>query len=217
MDDLGFGGGGDEPYAMALRSDGRLTMQSDDQPEDRTEYDVARWRAAADAVDLSLFADVDGPVIDLGCGPGRMLVAARSIGVPALGVDLSAAAVRIARRSGAPVVHGSLFDTLPDEGRWDTAFLLDGNIGIGGDPETLLRRAAAIVREGGSVIVETSTDADADRRFLATVTDDGGRVSARFPWAVVGSRALVAAAGDTGLELHTCWTTADRTFCRLLG
>ena len=217
MDELGFGGGGDEPYAMALRSDGRLVMRSDDQPEDRTEYDVARWRAAADAVDLSLFADVDGPVIDLGCGPGRMLVAARSIGVPALGVDLSRAAVRIARRSGADVVLGSLFDTVPDEGRWDTAFLIDGNIGIGGDPVALLRRAGEIVREGGSVIVEASTDDDADRRFLATVTDDGGRVSARFPWAVVGRRALVVAAQDAGLELHSCWTAGGRTFCRLRG
>ncbi len=59
-----------------------------------------RWSAAADRVDRSLLEGADGPVIDIGCGPGRMLVAARALGIPSLGVDVSAEAVAIARRSG---------------------------------------------------------------------------------------------------------------------
>ena len=55
--------------------------------------DVGRWSAAADRVDRSLLEGADGPVIDIGCGPGRMLVAARALGIPSLGVDVSGEAV----------------------------------------------------------------------------------------------------------------------------
>jgi SAM-dependent methyltransferase len=211
-DESGFGAGGDEPYARALGSDGRLELHADDRPDEVREYDVARWSAAADRVDLSLFRDVDGPVIDLGCGPGRMLVAARDLGLPALGIDLSPAAVEIAGRSGVPVLRGSVFDPVPQEGHWDTALLIDGNIGIGGDPVALLSRARAIVRSGGSVIVEASADDDVDRRFDATITDESGRVSAHFPWAELGRVAIAAAADRAGLHLRATWTEDARTF-----
>ncbi|MCL9666507.1 class I SAM-dependent methyltransferase [Curtobacterium albidum] len=59
----------------------------------------------------------DGPVIDIGCGPGRILVAAQALGIPALGVDVSVEAVAIARRSGGTAVQGSAFDPIPDGGR----------------------------------------------------------------------------------------------------
>ena len=39
-----------------------------------------------------------------------------------------------------------VFDPLPGEGRWETALLADGNIGIGGDPVALLRRLRAADR-----------------------------------------------------------------------
>ncbi|WP_316316131.1 methyltransferase domain-containing protein, partial [Clavibacter michiganensis] len=124
----------------------------------------------------SLLEGADGPVIDVGCGPGRMLVAARALGIPSLGVDVSAEAVAIARRSGGTAVQGSVFDTIPDEGRWDTALVIDGNIGIGGDPVALLARCGEIVRDGGRVVVETHVDRSADRAFTAHVVDvDGNR------------------------------------------
>jgi SAM-dependent methyltransferase len=213
-DDIGFGRGGDEPYAKALEHDGRLVMRAADRPDDVQEYDVARWSAAADATDMSLFRDVDGPIIDLGCGPGRMLIAARELGVPALGVDLSDAAVHIARRSGADVLLGSVFDAVPNEGGWDTAFLIDGNIGIGGDPQRLLERARDIVRKGGSIVVETNLDPDADRVFVATVTDADGGLSARFPWAAIGRAGLLRYARSAKLTLRGSWTDDGRTFCR---
>ena len=40
------------------------------------------------------------------------------------------------------------------EGRWDTVLLADGNIGIGGDPLALLRRAAELLHPGGRVVVD---------------------------------------------------------------
>ena len=45
-----------------------------------------------------------GPTIDLGCGPGRLVTHLIQRGIPALGVDQSETAVRLARRSGAPVL-----------------------------------------------------------------------------------------------------------------
>ena len=41
-----------------------------------------------------------GPTLDIGCGPGRLVAALTALRVPALGVDVSAEAVRQARRRG---------------------------------------------------------------------------------------------------------------------
>jgi SAM-dependent methyltransferase len=211
-----FGTGGDEPYARALRTDGRLRLTDLGRPDADVTMDVGRWNAAADRVDRSLLEDVDGPVIDIGCGPGRMLVAAMALGIPALGVDVSAEAVAIATRSGGRAVQGSVFDTVPDEGRWDTALVLDGNIGIGGDPVALLARCRDIVRVGGRVVVETHTDRTADRTYLARVVDTDGHASAEFPWAEVGLDAVRRHAADVGLVARSSWTAAGRSFCELV-
>ena len=52
-------------------------------------------------------------------------------GVPALGVDQSATAVALARRSGAPALRRDVFDPLPGTGRWHDVLLADGNVGLG--------------------------------------------------------------------------------------
>src|SRR5205823_333854 len=79
-----------------------------------------------------------GPVLDVGCGPGRHVLALARRGVLAVGVDVTPAAVRYARARGAPVFRGSVFAAVPGVGHWRTALLLDGNIGIGGRPVVLL-------------------------------------------------------------------------------
>ena len=58
------------------------------------------------------------------------------------------------RRSGRPATRGvaallrDVFDPVPGEGRWETALLADGNIGIGGDPVALLERVRHAGRPG---------------------------------------------------------------------
>ncbi|MFD9403362.1 class I SAM-dependent DNA methyltransferase [Streptomyces sp. NPDC060011] len=52
---------------------------------------------------LALFADLvhaagDGPVVDVGCGPGHVTAHLRDLGVDAFGIDLSSAMVDVARR-----------------------------------------------------------------------------------------------------------------------
>jgi len=211
-----FGTGGGEPYARALRTDGQLRLTDASRPHEPVTLDVGRWSAAADRVDRSLLDGADGPVIDIGCGPGRMLVAARALGIPALGVDVSPEAVAIARGAGGTAVQGSVFDPVPDEGHWDTALVIDGNIGIGGDPVALLRRCRGIVRVGGRVVVETATDPTADRSYTALVIDADGNESAGFPWAEVGLDALQDHAAAAGLAPRQSWSAAGRSFCELI-
>ena len=59
--------------------------------------DIAGWSSRADPVELRRLAAVRGPVLDIGCGPGRLLVALGERGIPALGVDASPVAARCRR------------------------------------------------------------------------------------------------------------------------
>ena len=77
----------------------------------------------------------------------------------ALGVDVVEEAVHLTRRRGAPAVVADVFEAVPEEGRWGTALLADGNVGISGDPTHLLRRVRELLRPEGRVVVEVSADA----------------------------------------------------------
>jgi SAM-dependent methyltransferase len=112
-----------------------------------------RWLGPVDDADALVLDQAEAPVIDLGCGPGRHAAALRAARIGALGVDLSPVAISIARRRGAAVVLADLFTAVPHAGRWRTALLLDGNIGIGGAPEVLLRRARELLSPGGAALV----------------------------------------------------------------
>jgi hypothetical protein len=63
--------------------------------------------------------------------------------------------VRQARRRGATAIHGDVFQPLPGEGLWRHILLADGNIGIGGDPDTLLARTRQLLAPGGTALIET--------------------------------------------------------------
>lgn len=209
-----FGSGGSEPYAHALRREGQLTLVRE-QGHTGNEYDLRRWMAAADDVDRAILAGEAGPILDIGCGPGRMVAAAIDLGFVALGVDVSRAAVKVARRAGLPVLPRSVFERLPREGHWKTALLIDGNIGIGGDPAALLERSGELLARRGAVLVETQPDDMIDDAFTARVVDEDGRTSSTFPWAEVGAVALEKHADAAGLVLDQIWRVDGRVFCRL--
>lgn len=224
-----FGAGGAEPYAHALRREGRLTLVRSDaggessgsHGEGSTEpssddYDLGRWMAAADDVDRALLAAERGPVLDIGCGPGRMVEAGIALGLVALGIDVSPAAVAVARNAGLPVLRRTVFERLPRERHWGTALLLDGNIGIGGDPVRLLNRCRELLSATGAVIVEASPRDEADSVFSAHVVDDHGRASSDFPWAEVGADAMARHAASAGLRVDQEWRIDGRVFARLI-
>ena len=105
-----------------------------------------------------------GPVLDIGCGVGRHLVALQRRGVGATGVEISSRAAQIARARGGEVIEGSIFE-VPERASWGTALLLDGNIGIGGDPERLLTRVAGLLCPGGGALVELDPPRSQTRRL----------------------------------------------------
>lgn len=170
--------------------------------------DVAKYAAEPDATDIALLDRCTGPTLDIGCGPGRLAAELARRGVPSLGVDVTPVALLIARAAGATALRRSVFDRLPGEGRWPHALLVDGNIGIGGDPAALLDRVKALLLPcGGELLVETATDERDDRHSLRF-----GEHGAPVPWASVGATALRALAEPLGYRTTTTWTSADRAF-----
>jgi SAM-dependent methyltransferase len=179
-----------------------------------TPLDVTQWSARADAVERRQLESVDGPVLDIGCGPGRLVVALAERGVPALGVDASPAAVGQAHERRASALVRSVFDAVPGAGRWRTALLFDGNIGIGGDPSRLLRRVAELLGPEGTALVETGPPDQDLGRFPARV-ERGQEATPWFPWAHVGSAALASIADSCGFDPVATDQDAGRWFVRL--
>ena len=177
--------------------------------------DLGRWHDPATSEEQDVLAGVGGPVIDLGCGPGRLVVSLASRRVPALGIDSSPAAVALARERGATVLQRDLFGPLPGEGRWATALLFDGNVGIGGDPTRLLSRCRQLTGGRGRMVVEVGPPGTGWRRLSAWFERDDQR-SHPFPWAVVGADAIADLASPARLALASLWATpSGRWFAHL--
>ena len=179
------------------------------------ELDLGRWHDPATAEEQEILATIDGPVIDLGCGPGRLVASLESQQIPALGVDSSPSAIALARMRGATVLHQDLFEPLPGEGRWGAALLFDGNIGIGGDPTRLLTRCRELMAGAGQVVAEVAPPGTGWRRLTAWFERDGHR-SRSFAWAVVGADAIAVLARPAGLGVTDLRPTpSGRWFARL--
>ncbi|MGG5258151.1 methyltransferase domain-containing protein [Phycicoccus avicenniae] len=214
--DASFGRGGGDPYDHAIRTGADLFLHEDGCAAGGSvaarPVEVGRFLARADRAERRLLASTRGSVLDVGCGPGRMVAEALARGRRALGVDVSPASVHLATSRGLPVHHGSVFAPVPGAGGWDVVLLLDGNVGIGGDPVALFGRCRELATGTGLLVVETAEDRWHDRRYTARVSAPCGRGSDAFPWAEVGADALAAPARAAGWrrvgEVHR----AHRTF-----
>jgi len=70
---------------------------------------------------VTRFADASGPVLDIGCGRGEFLDAAKAANLPARGVDQNQECVELCRSKGLDVEQGDLFGYLES--------LADGSLG----------------------------------------------------------------------------------------
>lgn len=185
----------------------------------RSALPVPRWHGPPEPAIQSVVARCAGPTIDLGCGPGRLTAALTRRGLVTLGVDISADAVRLTRSRGAAALRRDLFQPLPGEGRWTHALLIDGNIGIGGDPTALLRRCAALIAPGGTVLVELEPPGVGLWQGYAHVASGGPRRSLHtgppFRWARVGAEAVQRVAAEAGLRVRDVSRMERRWFAEL--
>lgn len=172
------------------------------------------WLGAADGADERLLDRAAGPVLDVGCGPGRHVHALAARGVLAVGVDVSPEALHLARAGGATVLEASIFDRMPGAGEWRTALLLDGNIGIGGAPAALLRRIAALLTPDGQALVELDPPGVGEETVRLRLEDEQ-RHSHWFDWARVGAEAVSRPAAEAGLRVCESWEDEGRWFAAL--
>ena len=177
--------------------------------------DATAWCRGHLPGDRGLLARCAGPTLDVGCGPGRLTSVLHRLGHPALGIDVSPAAVRLTRARGAAALRRDVFDPLPGHGRWRHLLLADGNIGIGGDPEALLRRCRELLAADGRVHVELARPGSRSWSGQARLRDDTGTTDASFRWAQLAAHDLDAVAQATSLRVLDAWTEANRWFATM--
>lgn len=194
-------------YDASLRGGGDLEVHW--WGGDRSALVVDRWLGPARGADSVMLSRARGTVLDVGCGPGRLLAALHARGICSLGVDIAQEAVSIARRSGGAAVLASVFAPLPAEGAWDTVLLADGNVGIGGDPGRLLRRCAQLLAHAGEVLVEVGPPGSGSRRERVHLHDPILGCGAWFPWATLAADLLRATASTVGLRVVDLWSAPD--------
>ncbi len=201
-------------YERALAGERCFTRDADGL---RVELPVERWlgnRIGDRPFDDAVLAMCDGPTIELGCGPGRLIARLAQSGIPALGVDRSPRAVHIARTLGAPVLCADVFGALPGGGHWRTVLLIDGNVGLGADPKRILRLSRDLLADDGYCVVEL------DARHSGTTSSPvrleiGSEAGPWFPWSKVGIDCAEDLAESAGMRLKEMQVLGDRALATM--
>lgn len=112
-----------------------------------------------------------GSLLDVGCGNGAYMAAMARRGFAVTGIDMSPRACELVARRGLPVLQGDFLEVdLPPES-FDVVTMnhfLEHSL----DPRASLRKAHAILRRGGTLVVGVPNfDSWARRRFGASWSD----------------------------------------------
>ena len=164
--------------------------------------------------DASIIDRCGGPTLDVGPGLGRLTMALAERGVPALGIDVTPQAVRLAQSTGALTLQRDVFSRVPGTGRWMIVLLADGSIGIGGDPVALLSRVAELLAPRGQALVEVQPPGQELRREQVRFRH-GQQAGDWLPWAYVGVDQLAGLATEAGLSRGETWSSDGRWFATL--
>jgi SAM-dependent methyltransferase len=176
---------------------------------------ISRWQSGPDEGDEQILRRCTGATVDIGCGPGRLTHALLSRGISAMGIDVVPEAVRQTRERGAIALRRDVFDVLPCEGRWQTALLADGNIGIGGDPVRLLRRVNQLLSVGGRVVADVAPPGGHISIEILRL-EVAGTLSRPFRWAVVPADQVALLAEAAALRVLELVQHDGRWFAQLV-
>lgn len=202
-------GAGLDPLDVYERALSSRRLRAVDEAGQETAMGVTRWLQPAGPDDDILLDHCTGNTLDVGCGPGRLSVALTESGVSAVGIDVSAEAVQLARERGATALRRDVFSPVPGQGRWPNVLLADGNIGIGGDPAALLHRVATMLAPGGRAVVEVDPPgAGVSDRMIRLEVDE--LVSSWFRWARVPADSICVVADLAGLAYAGLDQRGDR-------
>ena len=200
-----------EVFASALRGNPCVVHGLPDRPYP---LPVQAWAEDANSADDALLRQCTDPTLDVGCGPGRMAHALAVRGLHVLGVDVVGEAVRRTRARGVAALQRDVFSALPGEGRWGCVLLADGNIGIGGEPIALLRRAAALLAPGGRVVADLAPPGVGLVTRVVRLECSDLR-SETFRWSLVGADLIEELSLAAGLRLHELHEHDGRWFAVL--
>jgi len=146
-----------------------------------------------------------GRLLDVGCGQGALAAEFIARGWSAAGVEPSDAAARAARRAGLEMHGGTLADAPFAQGSFD-AITFNHSLEHVPDPLGDLRRAAALVRPGGTVAVSVPNFGGWQRRLFGSrwFQLDLPRHLNHFD-----RRSLPALAGRAGLTVRRTWSSSS--------
>ncbi len=153
-------------YAGAAHTggmDGHLTL-----------YDRAGGRSASLRYQGRLVARVErfrqarkGRLLDVGCGAGYFLDAAREAGWQVQGVELSSAAASVGREQlGLDIFQGTLADAAFPDASFDVLTMFEVLEHLR-DPGAVLAEARRILKPGGLLAVQVPNDLEAYRAWLS--------------------------------------------------
>lgn len=107
-----------------------------------------------------------GRLLDVGCGIGYLMEAGAESGWDPVGVEISDAAVEVARARGCQVHHGDYLDIPFDAGSFDAITMIEVLEHLD-RPAQYLRKAARDLRPGGLLYLTTPNFAGLGRRLSA--------------------------------------------------
>lgn len=168
------------------------------------ELPVRQWTADAGSGDAPLLSRCRGATLDVGCGPGRMTAALADRGITALGIDVSPSAVAMTRSRGGSALNRDIFSLANGPRLWQHVLLVDGNVGIGGDPVRLLWLCREMLTIGGSVLVDLAPPGRGLQVTTARLVGATGP-GHWFAWALLGVDALEVVAAAAGLAVAEMW------------
>lgn len=177
--------------------------------------------------EADLLTAARGPILDVGAGPGRLMLWAQQAGHRVVGIESSPRTVRVARARGAHDVRLGRWQDLgellqPDERDFACALLMGHNPGLAGDLDGLARLLTLLheVTVPEAALLLTSIDflATTDPKHLALQHALGasgrypgafrirvefeGRRGPYFPWLLVAPGDLARVGRATGWRIE---------------